>query len=573
MKNYTIIIFLLISLGLHGQVKKTFQVISDTTKFVGIDAEGNQLILKNGTENRKKAFLKNKENGLVEFDFAVDSVWVVNDTLFIQRALLHKFKLNSSEPKTYLNGVNILNDTVRYGGELTNNTTIKLNGYDYVIKQDSGNYYKVNSNSFISQRLGLGSKTIFEQRDNSFNYSILGNDIVKSSFLLNDTISRFKYEKSKIELNDQRILYDSKQHYFSGDWLKIPQKNQTQLDSNQLFRPSGSLIYNTNTKGLYVSDGSTMSPSAIEYLDGNEIQTVTPVAWANGAKIPLLRIRHPKNVTGLSNSLSIDRDFKIIPYEYGMALEYNGVFENWVGEFSIHKGVNYHYLGDGDGWGGVLWVGDDHDSGGLRLTARNSTFVGGNTKWTEISSEQFTSFSAGNLRFRLVDSTDRIDFVTGKRGSQNVYGFINTTGIKFPSVNIVNNILSPVKGLTVFDDSDSTMKIYNGVRWDEFTINRRINSDTINTSKILSYKVNQIQYVNASNGDITITLPAIVNNISGLIFKIIRTDNSSNRVIIVVNWANTINGVNSKTIQNQFECMNLYSNSVGEWIATKELGY
>lgn len=358
---------------------------------------------------------------------------------------------------------------------------------------------------------------------------------------------------------------------YLGDTTLILQFSQIQIDSSLVSK--GKLVYNTSTNGLFMSDGTSTNSVTSEFLDNNEIETSTPTSWANGGKIPVFRLRHPLNTTGFNNSKSIDRDFKIIPYQYGMAVEYNGVLENWVGEFSIHRGNNYFDVGDGgNGWGGVLWVGDDNDTGGLRMTARNNILNGGNIKFTEISSELFNRSSAGNLRLRLVDSTDRVDFVLGTRGSSNVYSYISKTGIKLPEVTSTSSILSPIKGLSIFDNSDSTVKVYNGLKWVSLN-GRQLRDDTISTDITLSYYSGQIKYVDATNGNVTIALPPISNEYSGQVFKIIRTDSSSNLVTIVATIGNTINNTTSKIIQEQFECMNLYSKGLSEWIATKEMAY
>jgi len=527
--------------------------------------------------------------------------------------------------------------------------------------------------------------------------------------------------------------------------VQIPLYTQSQINS---FSPQiGTLAYNTTTEALYSSDGNKMNPVALEYLDGNEIQTALPTSWANGSKIPVFRIRHPINIMGnpynrkpafkglsvdnkkfldkFYNRKSIFQDYKIMPYQYGMAVEYNGVLENWVGEFSIHRGFDYYDMGDGgDGWGAVFWVGDDYDTGGLRMTARNNKLTGGSIKFTEISSELFVGASAGNLRLRVVDTTDRFDFLWGGRGSNNVFSFISQTGIKFPTVSNVSLINSPIKGLTVFDDADSTMKVFTGSNWGDLSINKYIGqtgikfpsvsnvasiaspikgltvfdnadstmkvftgavwgdlntnkfigqtgikfpsvsnvasiaspikgltvfdnadstmkvftgavwgdlntnkfigqtgikfpsvsnvasiaspikgltvfdnadstmkvftgavwgdlnnqrltgSDSISNNKTLSYTSKQVQYVDASNGNIIITLPLISDNSSGLIFKIIRVDSTLNSVTVAVtDNSNTINGLSSKNIQNQFDCMNLYTKGKNKWIATREMGY
>ncbi len=356
----------------------------------------------------------------------------------------------------------------------------------------------------------------------------------------------------------------------SSETFQIPQLTQNQINSLSLQK--GELAYNTTTNGLYMSNGDKMTPSALEYLDGDEIQSSVSSDWANGGKIPVFRLRHPINTSGIIGNNSIARDFKIFPYEAGIAVEYNGVLENWVGQFSIQRGHNYFDQGDGgNGWGAILWVGDDGDTGGLRMTARNNLYYGGNLKFTEISSEGYNQNSAGNLRLRVVDSTDRIDFVGGRRGSNNIYSFIGQTGIKFPAVSNVASILSPTKGLTVFDNADSSMKVYTGAVWNDLSNHRQYGSDSINTDTILSYSGKQVKYVNASNGDITI--PTVSNNLTGFIFKIIRVDNSSNSVTVVANNSNTINGITSKNIYNQFDCMSLYSRGIYEWVATREAAY
>lgn len=410
----------------------------------------------------------------------------------------------------------------------------------------------------------------------------------------------------------------------SGVKNNLLQLSQTQINSSTLTK--GTLVYNTTTNGLYISDSTYIRSSALELLDGNEIKNTQATEWATsrGIKIPVFRIRHPYNPNLPGN---VDQDFKILPYSAGMALEYSGVFETFVGQFSFHRGINGGYQGDGeDGWGAVVWVGDDGDSGGLRLTARNNLVSGGTLKYTEISSEQFgltTGASAGNMRLRIVDSTDRVDFLRGGRGNNNiVYSFISEKGFKIPSVNsldyvspiagltvydntdstlkiydgikwnglnikkyadvdgikipIVNTtstIINPIKGLTIFDNTDSTLKSYDGEKWNSLNTQKQYGSDTLNTNVNLTYSNTIVKFVDASNGDITINLPDIQSSKSGLIFKLIRIDSSSNVVKVNCDSSCTINGMFSKNIQNQYECMNLYSNGASQWMATKETAY
>ena len=118
------------------------------------------------------------------------------------------------------------------------------------------------------------------------------------------------------------------------------------------------------------------------------------------------------------------------------------------------------------------------------------------------------------------------------------------------------------------------MKVFTGAVWADLNNQRLKGSDSITTNITLAYTSKQVQYVDASNGNIIITLPPVSINSSGLIFKIIRLDSSSNSIIVsVADNSNTINGFLSKNIQNQFDCMNLYSRSTNIWIATREAGY
>jgi hypothetical protein len=99
-----------------------------------------------------------------------------------------------------------------------------------------------------------------------------------------------------------------------------------------------------------------------------------------------------------------------------MAMEYGGVVECWVGQFSIHA---YKPWIDG----AILWVGDQSDYGGLRQTAQA---VGHGTDinagpWCEISSENFDNTSHGPLRFRLVNDTDAVEIWQGGRYTPSAY--------------------------------------------------------------------------------------------------------------------------------------------------------
>lgn len=574
MKQLLVSLLLLHCLFSSSQIMKSVTIGADTTKFYNINNSGNQLMILNGTENRTNAFLKNKGGGVTEFNYAVDSVWFFNDTLYVLRDRLHKFKIYGSFDSV-TNGITNSNGILKLGGNLDANTNINLRGNTYTIKKDSSNFTNINPANFNSQR---SENRYLSSLDQNSNYLKLSSGHLDSGIThleLNKNALALYYARSNqtlsgISIDDSSIQMNSQNYSLNGNWVKMPSRNQLTITGSNA--PEGALVYNTGSKSMAVSNGQIMHPISWEYYDSTVLQTTLPTTWATstGYDIPLLRIRHPRNVTGSSNGISHDQDFKIMPYEYGMAVEYNGVLENWVGEFSIHRGFNYNDMGDGgNGWGAVLWVGDDNDYGGLRMTARNNVPNGGNTRFTEIASEQFNQSSAGNLRLRLIDSTDRFDFIRGHRGSNNVFSYISETGIKFPET---NNLLlqSATKGLVIFDNADSTMKYFNGKDWKKMQGNTGSNKIMENIN--LSFESKEIQYINAVDSNIIITLPAINNGTSGLIFKFIRTDASSHSVTI--NTAsmsdNSINGGGTIIISIPFECINLYSNGISKWIATKE---
>ena len=193
----------------------------------------------------------------------------------------------------------------------------------------------------------------------------------------------------------------------------------------------------------------------------------TPTSWATGLNIPVFRIRHPYSFSADTTiNTSLQRDFKIYPYQYGMAIDYSGVVECWVGEWSIHRGLNYKDTeGNGNGWGAVLWVGDDNDLGGVRATARNNLPQGGNVQYGELSVEKFNGDPIGDFRFRLPSASNEFQFVYGGRGSQHVIAKISGQGFTIPKVASQDLQKSAERGQLVFDSTSNTFKGFNGTKW------------------------------------------------------------------------------------------------------------
>ncbi|MFL6438648.1 MAG: beta strand repeat-containing protein [Terriglobales bacterium] len=101
-------------------------------------------------------------------------------------------------------------------------------------------------------------------------------------------------------------------------------------------------------------------------------------------------------------------DFLITPYKFGMAMEYNGVLEFWVEQFSIHN----HCVACG---GAQLWVGDDSDTGGLWSTARIASLA--DTGSVTLAADKFDHTSHGSLSLTTRNPTDSVIFTNGPFGA------------------------------------------------------------------------------------------------------------------------------------------------------------
>ena len=235
------------------------------------------------------------------------------------------------------------------------------------------------------------------------------------------------------------------------------------------------ISFNRKVKSVYTDPDDKISP-----------YTSTPTAWALSFanNLPVFRIRHPNNVSSGVGNTSILRDFLIVPYQYGFAIEFNGVVECWAGEWSFHRHDFYKDTeGNGDGYGAVMWVGDDQDGGGIRFTARNNTHKGGNVVYGEMSVEKFGlgTMSDGDMRFRLPSNQDEFQFVYGGRGSKNIVARVSDKGFFLPAVSSSAAITAPEKGQVYFDSTAAEFKGYDGNEWVSLS-NKLITGSTVLSS-------------------------------------------------------------------------------------------
>ena len=309
--------------------------------------------------------------------------------------------------------------------------------------------YSTLTNSYLIEPIDLstlkGLSTSFYLRDtaswrfytqDSIRLSILGNGkiITHSPFLVNDA------------------TFDKR--------FSLNVKGASKFDSSVYFRSD----YDTST---FISFNTNVKSQWLEPDDGYSVYTSTPTSWRSGKSLPAFRLRHPLNLSSSINpNTSAKRDFMILPYEYGMAIEYNGVVECWVGEWSIHRGTNYYDLeGNNNGWGGVLWVGDDQDRGGVRSTARNNFHIGGTLNYGEISVEKFGGDSYGDLQFRLPSQANTFNFVYGRRGTTSSFSKVKLDGIVIPRIINTNSVTNPERAQVAFDSLESKLKYYTGTKW------------------------------------------------------------------------------------------------------------
>ena len=310
----------------------------------------------------------------------------------------------------------------------------------------------------------------------SFNNGLLiqpinraANQGISSIFYLKDTSSWSFYTNARrrLSINGNGVINASSP-------LLI---NNAVDDGKAALRINGSARFDTalyvqaqTDTSSFVSFHRNIQNETLAIDDSISPYTTTPTAWAAGQNIPGIRIRHPNNVPGFVGlNTSIQRDFMILPYQYGMAIEYNGVVECWVGEWSIHKGTRFFDVeGKGNGWGAVSWVGDDVDEGGIRATARNNTSLGGNVAYGEMSVEKFGGSPNGDFRLRLPSTQNQFHFVYGERGSENIIAKIKNEGLVIPKISSVSGAITPEKAQIVFDSTDNQFKGFNGADWVNF---------------------------------------------------------------------------------------------------------
>jgi hypothetical protein len=113
-----------------------------------------------------------------------------------------------------------------------------------------------------------------------------------------------------------------------------------------------------------------------------------------------------------------NKDFIIAPYKYGMGVSYPGVIEVVSSEFSLHA--------QGPTFGAHLWVGDEHDLGGILVTAHDAmnsdNTIDRSQSFVSLTSETFSGQSHGDMLFSVRDPQDNFRFQFGPNNAAEAPG-------------------------------------------------------------------------------------------------------------------------------------------------------
>ena len=106
-----------------------------------------------------------------------------------------------------------------------------------------------------------------------------------------------------------------------------------------------------------------------------------------------------------------NKNFVIAPYKWGMAITYPGLVEFAVTELSVHTAT---------GSPAHLWVGDEHDLGGILVSAHDAQNPDGtldrSQSFVSLTSQGFDGSSHGDILFTVRDPQDTVRFQFGPAG-------------------------------------------------------------------------------------------------------------------------------------------------------------
>lgn len=114
------------------------------------------------------------------------------------------------------------------------------------------------------------------------------------------------------------------------------------------------------------------------------------------------------------------KDFLIVPYTFGMAIEYPGTIEVWSADLSVHANQR-----NGNFDAARFWVGDQFDTGGLFVTANLRSLS--DTGNVILAADKFDHSSHGTMNFVTRNQTDAFRFMNGPLNFEKLQAQLFTT--------------------------------------------------------------------------------------------------------------------------------------------------
>ncbi len=113
-----------------------------------------------------------------------------------------------------------------------------------------------------------------------------------------------------------------------------------------------------------------------------------------------------------------NKDFIIAPYKFGMGISYPGIIEVVSPEFSLHSQTSLI--------GAHLWVGDEHDVGGILVTTHDAlnsdNTIDRSQSFVSLTSQTFSGESHGDMLFSVRDPQDNFRFQFGPNNAAEAPG-------------------------------------------------------------------------------------------------------------------------------------------------------
>lgn len=124
-----------------------------------------------------------------------------------------------------------------------------------------------------------------------------------------------------------------------------------------------------------------------------------------------------------------------------------------------------------------------------------------------------------------------------------------------------------------FSNSQTNTNIISSNHYLELKSALKYTSTTITSNTSLTSTSMSLIYVDATSGNVTVTLPAASTITPGVTWRIVRIDASGNTVTVAGAGSDTINGSGSKTITNQYDAAIVSGRSSTTWVGSLQAAW